>query len=140
MTVRADNAGGYTGQFYNQWDTPNDWSYASPNGGILSNTTTAVTIKAAATAAGGIAQRNYITSFQIFASAQGAASEFVIRDGAAGTVVFRMPVTTAGLPSGFTITFDTPLRSTAGTLLEVATVTANTSGTFAVNAQGYTGP
>ena len=140
MTTRADNSGGSTSQFYNQWDTPNDWNFASAAGGILSNTTTAVTVKAAASAVANVTQRNYITSFQIISTALGAATEFCIRDGAGGTVLYRHPVTTAGLTSGYCVTFDTPLRSTAGTLLEVVTLQATVTGSFAFNCQGYTGP
>jgi hypothetical protein len=140
MTVRLDNSGGSTGQFFNQWDTPNDWNFVSAAGGILSNTTAAVTVKAAQGAASNVAQRNYITSFQIISTALGAATEFCIRDGAGGAVLYRHPVSAAGLTSGYSVTFDTPLRSSPGTLLEVVTLTASVTGSFAFNCQGYTGP
>lgn len=96
------------------------WSYAAAASGIM-NTTTAVTIKVAA----GAGVRNYITDLQINTATLGAATEFVVRDGAAGTVQWLGQL------------FQTPLRGTANTLLEVATLTAVTGGVF-FNAQGHT--
>lgn len=117
------------------WNIPeSDWSYAAAAGGIL-NTTVAVTIKAAAAA--GI--RNYITSITVMAEALGTATELVIRDGAAGTVIWRTKIPTGGLPTT-TITFANPLKGTAATLMEVATLTATTTGAVYVNAQGYIAP
>lgn len=108
-----------------------DWNYAAASGGI-SNSTTAVTIKAS----GGGAVVNYITAVQISADALGAATELAIRNGAAGTVLWRMKLTTAGL-GGVSIVFPTPLASSAATLLEVVTLTASITGGIFVNAQGY---
>jgi hypothetical protein len=110
------------------------WSYGAAVGGIL-NTTAAVTVKAAAAA--GI--RNYITGAQISTDALGTATEFAIRDGAGGPVLYRMKIGTAGLAS-FQINFDTPLRGSSATLLEVVTLTATTTGAVYVNLQGYTAP
>lgn len=111
-----------------------DWTYSAAASGI-SNTTTAVTIKSAAAAS----VRNYITSIDISTDgALGAATEVAIRDGAAGTVIWRMKIGTAGLQGGRTINFPTPLRGTAATLLEVVTLTATTTGAVYFNAQGYT--
>jgi uncharacterized protein (UPF0333 family) len=112
------------------------WRYANGATGILSNTTTAVTIKTAA----GAGVRNYVTGCQINTTAFGAAAVLVIRDGAGGTVIWANTVPTAGWLTPVNLIFDTPLRGTANTLLEVATATANTSGTAFVNCQGYTGP
>lgn len=112
-----------------------DYSYAAAAGGIL-NTTTAVTFKAAAAA--GI--RNYITDIQITAEALGAATELAIRDGAAGTVLWRIKIGTGGLPNGLDIHFASPLKGTAATLLEVVTLTATTTGAVYFNAQGYSAP
>jgi hypothetical protein len=81
------------------------WNYAAATAGIL-NTTTAVTIKAAA--------------------------------GVGGTVLWREKVGTAGAPQGVSINFQTPLRGTANTLLEVVTLTASGTGAVYFNAQGYT--
>ena len=114
--------------------TSTDWTYAAAASGIL-NTTTAVTIKAAAAA--GI--RNYISSCQITAEALGAATEFAIRDGAAGTVIWRTKIGAGGLTTGETVEFRTPLRGTAATLLEVVTLTASVTGAVYVNCQGFTG-
>jgi hypothetical protein len=111
-----------------------NWSYAAAASGIV-NTTTAVTIKAAA----GVGQRNYLTSLQLSSDALGAATEFVIRDGAGGTVLWREKLTTAGRINGLPIAFPTPLQSSPNTLLEVATLTASVTGGVFVNAQGYTG-
>lgn len=110
-----------------------EWSYAAAASGIV-NTTVAVTIKAAA--ASGL--RNYITGLQIAADALGAATELAIRDGAAGTVLWRGKLQTAAMPL-MQIEFPIPLKSTAATLLEVVTLTAVTGGVY-VNAQGYVAP
>lgn len=107
--------------------------YAAASGGIL-NTTTAVTMFAAA----GASVRNYITSLEIMAEALTNATELAIRDGAAGTVIWRTKIPTGGLPTT-QIKFDPPIRSTANTLLEVVTLTASGAGAVYVNAQGYTG-
>jgi hypothetical protein len=109
----------------------NDWQYAAAASGIV-NTTTAVTIKAA----GAASIRNFITAITIMAEALGAATELVIRDGAAGTVIFRTKIPTTGLPTT-NIEFPTPLKGTAATLLEVATLTASVTGAVYVNARGY---
>lgn len=111
------------------------WSYAAASGGI-SNTTTAVTVKAAAAA--GI--RNYVTALQLSSDALGTATEFAIRDGAAGTVLWRAKIGTAGITGVDQIRFDPPLRGTAATLLEVVTLTASGTGAVFANLQGYTAP
>ncbi len=111
-----------------------EWSYAAANLGIV-NTTTAVTIRAAA----GAGLRNYITTMQINTEALTTATELVVRDGAAGTVIWRIKIPTTGIPY-MMIKFDNPLKSTANTLLEVATVTASGAGAVYVNAQGYIAP
>jgi hypothetical protein len=110
----------------------NFWNYAAAAGGIV-NTATAVTVKAAA----GAGVRNYIMSMQIATDTLGAATEFAIRDGAAGTVLYRGKLQTAALPTT-TINFEPPLKGTANTLVEIVTLTAVTGGVFA-NLQGYTG-
>jgi hypothetical protein len=61
----------------------------------------------------------------------------VIRDGAAGTVIWRGKLQTAAAEDK-AIIFNLPLRGSPNTLLEVATLTAVTGGVF-VNVQGYTG-
>ena len=109
-----------------------EWQYAAAASGIL-NTTAAVTIKAAA----GAGVRNYITAIQFNAEALGAATEIAVRDGAAGTVIWREKIGTGGLTNGISITFNTPLKGTANTLLEVVTLTASTTGAVYFNAQGY---
>ena len=106
------------------------WSYAAATGGI-DNTTTAVTIKAA----GAAGVRNYITSAQISHATLGAATEFAIRDGAGGTVLWRMTMGTTAVEMQ-SIIFDPPLMGSAATLLEVVTLTAVT-GDVLFNAQGY---
>lgn len=110
------------------------WNFAAATGGIV-NTTTAVTIKAAA----GASVRNYVCSLQIAHDALGAATELAVRDGAAGAVIWRGKLqTTAMDASANTINLYPCLRGTANTLMEVVTLTAVTGGVF-VNAQGYTG-
>lgn len=108
------------------------WVYAAPASGLV-NTTTAVTIKAAVAA-----QRGNISSIQIMSEALGTATEFAIRDGAAGTVLWRIKINTAGLVNGQTFVFDPPLRQAAvNTLLEIVTLTASTTGAVYFNAQGF---
>lgn len=109
-----------------------DWTYAAATGGI-SNTTTAVTVKGAAAAS----VRNYITGLQLYATAITTATEFAIRDGASGTVLWRSFVPTAGIAE-MDVIFPTPLRGTAATLLEIVTLTATTTGSVYCNLQGYT--
>ena len=112
-----------------------DWSYVPAVAGI-SNTTTAVTIKDAVAG-----QRNYITGIQVSTnSALGAATVLAIRDGAGGTVLFRLAIPTTINPAGWSFVFPTPLRSTANTLLEVVTLTASVTGAVWVNVQGYVAP
>ncbi|MCI0556170.1 MAG: hypothetical protein L0287_34950, partial [Anaerolineae bacterium] len=113
----------------------NDWSYAAAASGIL-NTTTAVTIKVAGAA--GI--KNYITAIQITSEALGTATELAIRDGAGGTVLWRIKIGTAGIPAGISMTFPSPLKGTAATLLEVVTLTASGTGAVYINVQGYQAP
>lgn len=111
----------------------NSWSYAAASGGI-DNSATAVTIKTAA----GAGLRNYITSLQIAHATLGATTELAIRDGAAGTVIWRTILHTTALGT-FNIDFPVPLRGSANTLLEVVTLTAVT-GDVLVNAQGFVAP
>lgn len=110
------------------------WFYAAATGGIT-NTTTAVTIKTAA----GAGVRNYVKSMECSADTLGAATEFAIRDGASGTVLYRSKLQTTGLPDGREVTFDPPLKGTANTLVEIVTLTASVTGGVYCNFQGYTG-
>lgn len=112
----------------------NDWYYAAATGGIT-NTTTGVTAKAA----GAASIRNFVRSATISCDALGAATELVINDGAAGTVMARikLPITTFVQP--FTVQFNPPLRGTAATLIEIKTLTATVTGGVFVNLQGYQG-
>jgi hypothetical protein len=119
------------------------WSYAAANLGIV-NTTTAVTIKAAPTAQsapyGGtaVALRNYLTSLDVTSDTLGAATELAIRDGAGGTVLWRIKLPTTAMQARQFV-FPSPLKGTAGNLLEVVTLTASVTGGVWVNAQGYVG-
>jgi len=112
-----------------------DWSYAAATSGIV-NTTTAVTVQTAGAA--GI--RNYVTGLQLSSDALGAATEFAIRDGAGGTVLWRMKIGTTGLPDGLNVSFPSPIKGTAATLLEVVTLTASVTGGVFVNLQGFQAP
>jgi hypothetical protein len=107
------------------------WFYAAAAGGIV-NSTSGVTV----TAAAGAGIRNYVKSLQIACDTLGGATEFVIRDGASGTVIWRGKLQTTALQAD-TINFDPPIKGTANTLVEVATLTAVTGGVY-VNLQGYT--
>lgn len=109
------------------------WNYAPPVGGIV-NTTVAVTIKAAA----GAGVRNYLSEISLSSDTLGAATELAIRDGAAGTVLWRGKLQTTSLALT-DITFNPPIKGTANTLLEVVTLTASVTGGVFVNATGFTG-
>lgn len=130
--VQVDSSGAQVTRPYGLPEV--SWQYAAAAAGIV-NTTTAVTIKASA----GAGLRNYLTGLDIFHEALTTATELVIRDGASGTVIYRTK-----LPSGqvgrFDITFPVPLRGTAATLLEVATLTASGAGAVYFNAQGTVAP
>lgn len=110
------------------------WTYAAASGGIV-NTATAVTIKAAA----GAGVRNYLCQINVSHDALGAASELAVRDGASGTVIWRMKLQTTALEQSSSLTFSPCLRGTANTLMEVVTLTATVSGGTYVNATGFTG-
>lgn len=111
------------------------WSYVAAASGIV-NTTTAVTIKAAAAAG----LRNYITNIQVMSDTLTNATELAVRDGAAGAVLWRTKIGTVGIPSTIDINFNVPLRGTAATLLEVVTLTASGAGAVYFNAQGFVAP
>lgn len=111
------------------------WSYVADEDGI-ENSTAGVTIKAAA----GAGISNFISWFEFSTDgALGTATELVIRDGAGGTILWRSKLGTDGLPSGRVINFDGGIKSSPGTLLEVATLTATGTGAVFVNAGGYEG-
>lgn len=110
------------------------WMYTSGVTPILSNTTTAVTIKAAVASL-----RNYIDSCQITTTAFGASVPLALRDGAGGTVRFALTVPTAGFLNPVLVNFSPPLQGTVNTLWEIVTTTANTTGTVTANCQGHTG-
>lgn len=107
------------------------WTYAAAASGIV-NTTTAVTIKAAVPG-----QRNFVSTLQINSDALGTATEFAIRDGAGGTVLWRCKIPTDGIAFPNTVEFDPPLVGTANTLLEIVTLTASTTGGVYCNVQGF---
>ncbi|MFQ5630972.1 MAG: hypothetical protein ACE5I1_19550 [bacterium] len=104
------------------------WSYAAASGGITN--TTGVTIKAA----GGAGIRNYITDLQVINGHASTSTDVQIRDGAAGTVLWRGFAQAGG--GGISCHFNTPIRGAANTLLEVACGT--TGAAVYVNAQGFT--
>lgn len=110
------------------------WSYSSGATPILSNTTTAVTVKTAA----GAGVKNVVDSCQLTTTAFGASVPLAFRDGAGGTVRWALTVPTAGFLQPVLVVFKQPFVTTANTLLEVATTTANTSGTVTLNCQGHT--
>lgn len=107
------------------------WSYSAAGSGIV-NTNTAVTVKAAVPL-----MRNYITALEIMAEALTNATEFVVRDGAGGTVLWRTKIPTTGLLNGLTAEFDPPLFGSVNTLLEICTLTASGTGAVYANLQGY---
>ncbi len=113
----------------------NEWKYAAAAGGSLNNSTTSATIASA----GGAGLSVYITGVQLFSEALTNATELVIRDGASGTVVWRHKISSSGMTL-VNIAFQDPIKGTANTLMEVATLTAVGTGSIYVNAQGYYAP
>ena len=110
------------------------WVYTSGATNICSNTTTAVTIKAA-----DASLRHYIDNIQISHPALGAATILAIRDGAAGTVIWAMQLNITTPHPGFSVALAPGLvKSTAATLLEIVTLTATVSGGVCVSVQGHT--
>jgi hypothetical protein len=85
--------------------------------------------------------RNYVWAAQISHDALGVATEFVIRDGAGGTVLHRGKIQ-ASVSSGLTgrLEFNPPLKGSTNTLLEFATLTASVTGAVFANFQGFVGP
>lgn len=112
----------------------NEWKYAAASGGIV-NTTTGVTLAAA----GGTGLSVYITSMQLRSETLTNATEIALRDGAGGTVLWRSKINSSGTDL-VNVTFENPIKGTANTLLEFATLTASGTGAVYVNAQGYYAP
>lgn len=106
----------------------NDWQYAAAAGGITASTADVV-IKTA----GAASIRNYITSITIASEPLVAATELVIKEGA--TVIWRTKIPTTGMALTH-IEFPTPLKGSAATALNVATLTSNVGAVY-FNAQGY---
>lgn len=105
----------------------NDWHYAAASGGIIN--TTGISAKAAA----GAGIRNYVTRAEIVNGHATVSTDIQIRDGAAGTVLWRGFAQAAG--GGVICVFDPPLRGTANTLIEIA---AGTTGSAVyVNLHGF---
>lgn len=121
----VDPAGNYVGP------TSDIWSYAAPVSGIT-NSTAGVTIKAAVAG-----KRNYITSCQFSTETLSAQTQFVIRDGADGTVLYRIRFATNAIAPNSQL-FLVPLRSSVNTLLEIATLSAVTGAVY-INCQGFVG-
>lgn len=111
-----------------------DWRYVPFAAGIV-NSAAGVTVKAAT--AGGL--RNYVTGLKISADPLGAATDFIIQDGASsGIVMLRLKINTSGMPMT-DLTFLTPLRGSSA-LVEIQTVTASITGSVYANLQGFVAP
>lgn len=109
-----------------------EWHYAAASGGIV-NTTTAVTLAAAA----GAGLRNYLASLDLSSTGLTTATEIAVRDGAAGTVLWRGYIGTAAMDHR-TIRFDPPLKGSVNTLMEFVTLTAGGAAKpVYVNAHGF---
>lgn len=106
------------------------YTYPAAASGIA-NTTTAVTFIAAHATL-----RNYVSAFQITWEALTTATELAIRDGAGGTVLWRMKIP-ASLAGARDVVLPIPLKGTAVTLLEIVTLTASGAGAVYFNAQGF---
>lgn len=103
------------------------WSYAAASGGITN--ATALTIKAAA----GAGIKNCIHSLQLENTDQQDSTEFSIRDGSGGAVLWRWKLLTGGHGTN-PPPFQVPICGSANTLLEVIAGTTGTVTFF--NAQG----
>jgi hypothetical protein len=110
------------------------WTYAPPTGGLL-NTTTAVTI----TPAKGTYNANYLSGGECYVEPLTNATELVIRDGAGGTVLWRMKIPTGGWPNPVDINILPAIRATPNNLLEMATLTASGTGAVYCNWRGSVG-
>lgn len=104
------------------------WSFVGAAGGITN--TTAVTLKAA----GAAGVRNCLTGLQISNGHATVSTEVVVKDGAAGTIIWRHWFQAAG--GHAEPPFDVPLCGTAATLMEAVPIT--TGSAIYINAQGYT--
>lgn len=105
-----------------------DWQFAGPAGGIINNTAVA----ARAAQAAGI--RNYVTGLDVCNASGTVATEFVVLDGA--TIIWRglLPVNSGTVD----VCFNTPLRGTAATALNVQALT--TGAQVYANLRGYGAP
>ncbi len=108
------------------------WSFTPAAGGIVNSAAGVI-----AKAAGAAGIRNFIKSAQIIFGEMGADAEVLIRDGVAGTVLWR-GFCPAGAAGSLTPTFDPPLKGTAATAVEVALSVATTGAVY-INLQGFTG-
>ena len=101
------------------------WQYAGPTGGITDTADDAIQ------AAGGAGVRHYLTDLTVINAHATVGTEVVIKDGS--TVIHRGYAAAAG--GGYTITFNSPLRGTAATALNVACIT--TGSATHVSASGF---
>ncbi|MBT9134290.1 MAG: hypothetical protein DDT38_01021 [Firmicutes bacterium] len=105
-----------------------DWQFAGPAGGIINNTAVA----ARAAQAAGI--RNYVTGIDVRNASGTVATEFVVLDGA--TVIWRGHLAINSAP--IDVCFNTPLRGSAATALNVQALT--TGAQVYCNLRGYSAP
>lgn len=112
----------------------NEWAYAAASGGLV-NINAPLSVKSGA----GAGLRNYVTSIQFQAEPVTNPTEFEVRDGSGGTVLWRIKIPAGGIPLG-SHRFDDPLRTTQNTALYIVTTTASGAGAVYFNAQGYVAP
>lgn len=105
-----------------------DWRFVSPSGGLINNT--AVTARAAQ--APGI--RNYVTGLDVGNASGTVATEFAVVDG--GNIIWRGHLAINSGPSN--VCFNTPLRGSAATALNVQALT--TGAQVYCNLRGYSAP
>jgi hypothetical protein len=108
-------------------DPSKNWQFAGATGGIVN--TTDVVAKAAA----GAGLRNYVTGIQ-FKNASNVATDLVIKDGS--TVIWRGHMgTDFDDPGMIGVVFQTPLKGTANTAINVACTVSGAA--VYVNLQGF---
>lgn len=110
----------------------NRWNYAGIAGGIVSSAAEFTIANAA-----GVGLRNYVSSFNIGHDLLSAAVEFVIRDGSAGTILYRAKLQANANEDSRYVPIN-PIRGTANTAVIGQILVAVTGGVY-INSSGFIG-